>query len=169
VWDGQEELIVSEGTYRLLKPTYPPKVSNYFFLAAHVLTIGVGLAGLVGETAPSVNAVLGYDDIATILFAFLFIFFGGLALYGRLRRRMRVEATAVLTIAGAFFIWGIIVVIASKGPTTSLQPASGYFLVSALKIGWGLILFWWANQDLVVVPRLHIGATGGTSHDGPAD
>lgn len=160
---------MSEGTYRLLKPTYPPKLSNFFFLAAHVLTIGVGLAGLLGETAPSINAVLGYDDIATILFACLFIFFGGIALWARLYKRLRVESVAVFSIAAAFFLWGIIVVIASKGPTVSLQPAAGYFLISGFKIGWGMILLWWANQDLVVVPRLHIEATGGTSDDGPAD
>jgi hypothetical protein len=154
--DQGEEWIVTEGTYRLLKPTYPPAASNIFFLAAHVMTIGVGFAGLLGETAPSINAVLGVDDAATILFAFLFIVFGGIALWARLRKRLRVEAVAVLSIAGAFAIWGCIVIIASAGPSTSLQPAAGYFLVSALKVGWGMILFWWANQDLVVVPRLYI-------------
>lgn len=143
-------------SYRLLKPSYPPRWSNYFFLIAHLLTIAVGFFGLVGETAPSVNAVLGYDDIATLLFAFLFIFFGSISFFARIRRRFRMEAVGVISIGGAFIIWGIIVLIAAKGPTTSLQPAGGYFLVAAMKMGWGLILLWWANSDLVVVPRLYI-------------
>lgn len=154
--DRGEDALMSRESYRLLKPTYPPKWSNIFFLVAHALTVCVGIAGLAGETAPSINAVLGYGDFATVLFALLFIFFGAIALFARVTKRLRVEATCVISIGGAFTIWGIIVLIAADGPVTTLQPAAGYFLVAALKMGWGMILFWWANSDLVVVPRLHL-------------
>lgn len=163
--DQEEGFYVSEGTYRLLKPNYPPKASNYFFLVAHALTVCVGIAGLAGETAPSVNAVLGYDDLATVLFALLFIVFGGLALWARISRNFRVEAVAVLGIGGAFTIWGAIVLIAARGPVTTLQPAAGYFLIAALKFGWGLVLLWWAKSDLVVVPRIHLDEVPGDTAD----
>lgn len=77
----------------------------------------------------------------------LFILFGGIALWANIRGRMRVEATAILGIAGGFALWTLMIF--ADPDRSSLQVGFAFVVIALIKCGWGLTLLWWINSSLI--------------------
>lgn len=118
------------------------------FFLAHLATIAVGVVGWF-EPALSVTEVLGTNNFATKLFSAIFIIFGLGGAVARFAGWVRAEAVCVLALAGAFALWGVMVLITPA----SNQPAAGYFVIACFKLAWGRTLFWWTNEKSARIQR----------------
>lgn len=127
----------------------PPWPADVAFAGAHVLTVCVGLWSEFGDPSPSVDHILGTDTLAQHIWAAIFWFFGALALFANVRRRMRVEAISILCIGGGFALWALMVLFDPNRP--SFQSVYAFGVLALIKAGWGGTLLWWINSSYVFV------------------
>jgi hypothetical protein len=117
------------------------------FAGAHIATVVVGFLSGTGDASPSVGHILGEQTIGRFAWSCLFVLFGAIALWSNIRGRMRVEATAILGIAGGFALWALMIF--ADPFRSSLQVGFAFVVIALIKAGWGMTLLWWISSSLI--------------------
>lgn len=127
----------------------PPWFADLAFAGAHIATIAVGFLSGTGDASPSVGHILGEHTLGRYAWSCLFVLFGIIALWANIRGRLRVEATAILGIAGGFALWALMIF--ADPDRASLQVGFAFVVIALVKAGWGMTLLWWISSSLIFI------------------
>lgn len=144
----------------------PPWFADIAFAGAHIATFAVGFLSERGDPSPSVAHILGINTFGQHVWAAIFMCFGVVALVANIRGRLRLEATAILCIAGGFGLWALMVF--ADPQRSSIQAGFAYIVIALIKAGWGMTLLWWTSSSFIFVHADDIKNERGKS-DGALD